>query len=129
MSLRLTLRPGERAVIGGAVVKNGGSRSELFVENRVPVLREADILSPRAVRTPCERVVLALQLMYVDPDRIGEHGEAYRMLVADVRSAAPSCTALLDDVDDHVREGRYYQALRAARRLLEHERRILSRVR
>ena len=40
MALRLKLKPGERVIVGGAVVRNGSSRAELFVENDTPVLRE-----------------------------------------------------------------------------------------
>jgi len=53
MPLRLTLKSQERVIIGGAVVKNGDSRTELHVENKVPILRETDILSPKLVKTPC----------------------------------------------------------------------------
>jgi flagellar protein FlbT len=122
------LKPRERAIIGGAVLRNGGTRVRLRVENSVPVLREPDILSPRAVRTPCERVCLALQLLYVDPEGLGRHLDTYRSLVADVAEAAPSLRPWLAPIDDHVRAGRYYQAIKSARSLREHERELMSHV-
>ena len=45
MGLKITLKPGERMIIGGAVITNGGQKSNFIVENKVPILRDKDILS------------------------------------------------------------------------------------
>ena len=126
MSLRLVLKPHERVIIGGAVVRNGPTRTQFHVENEVPLLREIDILSPGDADTPCRRVYLALQLMYVDPDRHEDHKHTYRELVDDVRTAAPSSDGLLAEIEDHVDAGRYYQALKRARALLHFEEELLT---
>jgi len=128
VALRLTLKPRERVIIGSAVVRNGDSRSELLIENEVPVLREPNILSPGAVRTPCERIYLSLQLVYVDPVQRSQHLGLYRAMVADVLAAAPSCRTLLQSIDEQVEGGRYYQALKVARQLLKHEHRLMTHV-
>jgi flagellar biosynthesis repressor protein FlbT len=129
MALRLTLKPGERVIVGGAVVRMGRSRGELFVDSQTPVLREADVLSPAAVRTPCQRIVLALQLVYIEPERVSHHLALYRTLAEQVRGAAPSTGPLLDAVDRHLETGRHYQALKSARALLDYERELISHVR
>lgn len=129
MAFRLTLKPHERAVIGGAVIRNGNSRAVLLVENEVPLLREGDILSPREVSTPADRVVLAIQLMYLEPHTRETMTATYRQLLEDLRAAAPSLGADLDVVDEHVKAGHFYQALRAARQLRQDERRLLGHVR
>jgi len=126
--LHITLKAGERVVIGGAALRNGGSSTELWIENEVPVLREPDVIAPGAARTPCERVYLALELAYVDPIRSAEHLAAYRALSAEVTAAAPSCGPHLEAIDAHVCAGRLFRALRRTRDLLRHEREILSRV-
>ena len=126
MALRLTLKPHERAIIGGAVIRNGDNRVELLIENEVPLLRESDILSPGAVRTPCERIYLALQLIYVDPTRISEHQASFRALVSDVRSAAPSCEPYLEKIEDYVRAGNLYQAIKSTQDLLIYERKLME---
>ncbi len=128
MALRLTLRPHERVIIGGAVLRNGESRSELLVENEVPVLREQDILSPSSVRTPCQRIYLALQLMYVDHERFAEHQASYEELAADVQLAAPSLTPVLRAIEEQVGAGRIYQALKSARGLLQREQELVRDV-
>jgi flagellar protein FlbT len=127
MPLRLSLKPQERVIIGGAVVKNGDSRTEIFVENQVPILREPDILSPNAVTTPCERIYLAVQLMYVDQDNETQHRRFYEELARDVVEAAPSTKRFLNEVDGHVGKGEYYQALKSIKALLNYEQELLSR--
>jgi flagellar protein FlbT len=129
MPLRLTLKPHERAILGGAVLTNGKHRAELFVETEVPVLRGSDILSPSAVRTPCERIVLAIQLMYVDPQRRAVHAQTYRQLVDDVLDASPSSRRFLDPIDALVEAGKFYPALKQGKELLAFERALLSNVR
>jgi flagellar protein FlbT len=128
MPLRLKLKPGERVILGGAVVRNGSSSTELFVENDTPVLREPDVLRPGSVRTPCERIYLALQLLYVDSEQPGRYTAAYRLLADEVLAAAPSCAPLLTSIDEHLKQGKLYRALREARRLIGHERRLVSHV-
>jgi flagellar protein FlbT len=126
MALRLTLKPNERLIIGGAVVKNGKARTELVVENEVPILRERDILSPQAATTPCRRIYLAIQLMYVDPERLAQHCTAYFQLVRDVAEAAPSTLKFIAPMNDDIVGGRYYQALKNARHLVDYEQELLS---
>ena len=129
MALRLTLKPHERAILGGAVLTNGKHRAELYVETEVPVLRGSEILSPSMVRTPCERIVLAIQLMYVDPQRRAVHEQTYRALVEDVLDASPSSRRLLEPIDALVRAGNYYAALKLGRELMAFEKALLSNVR
>lgn len=128
MALRLTLKPQERAIIGGAVLTNGRHRAELFVETEVPVLRGSDILSPAAVQSPCEHIVLAIQLMYVDPARRASHENSYQQLVADVLDASPSSRRYLEPIEACIADGRYYQALKLGRDLMNHEKELLQHV-
>ena len=127
MALRLSLKPHERVIISGAVIRNGDARVELLVENKVPVLREPDIMSPTDARTPCQRIYLALQLMYVDPDQAPKHLGMLETLVADVLQAAPSCRSSIERLEASVTAGHLYQALKDARNLMNHERELMTR--
>jgi flagellar biosynthesis repressor protein FlbT len=128
MALRISLKPRERVILGAAVIRNGTVRTTLTVENQVPVLRESDIMPPSAMNTPCERIYMAIQLLYVAPESEATTLETYRSLVADVLRAAPSAHPMVEAMDALVGEQQYYQALKAARALLAHERRLLSHV-
>ena len=128
MPLRLTLKPQERVIIGGAVIHNRDLRADLLIENEVPVLRESDILSPKLVRTFCERIYLALQLMYVDEANASQNGDAFRLLSDEVAKISPSLKGLLKEIRGLVDEGRLYQALKRAKELINRERELLGHV-
>ncbi len=66
MALKITLKPQERVIIGGAAVTNGSARSILIIENDVPILREKDIMSEINANTPCKHLYFIIQLMYID---------------------------------------------------------------
>lgn len=129
MSLKITLKPHERLIVGNAVVTNGNSRSDLLIENNVSILREKDILSEKNADTPCKRIYFAIQLMYVDEKNLAEHHTLYWKLVRDVIKAAPSMTPLIDQISEHILHNAYYQALKKTKKLIEYEQEVISRVR
>ena len=45
MALKVELKPHERIVIGGAVLRNGETRCRFVIEGNVPVMRERDIMT------------------------------------------------------------------------------------
>lgn len=128
MALKIELKPHERLIIDGAVIQNGPTRSTFIVENRVPILREKDILGPKEANSPCKRIYLAIQLMYVDEEHLPEHHKLYWELVNDIAKAAPSREKLLAEISGHVIEKRYYQALKATKELIDYEQEAIRRV-
>ncbi len=50
MALKVELKPGERIIIGDCVITNHDQRTRLLIEGQAPILREKDILTPRARR-------------------------------------------------------------------------------
>ncbi|MGQ9646096.1 MAG: flagellar biosynthesis repressor FlbT [Thermodesulfobacteriota bacterium] len=129
MSLKITLKPHERMILGGAVITNGSTRSQLIIENNVSLLRQKDILSEKEANTPCRRIYFVVQLMYVDEDNIVTHHNTYWKLVQDLVKAAPSTMGLIDQISRHILGARYYQALKLARKLIDYEQEITKNVR
>src|ERR1700744_1726250 len=66
MPLKLSLKPGEKFVLNGAVLANGDKRISLVIQNKACVLREKDIMQPDAATTPARRIYLAIMMMYLD---------------------------------------------------------------
>ena len=129
MSLAVTLKSQERMILGGAVVRNTGKHSaHLLVETPVPILRRPDILAAQDASTPCGRIYMALQLMYLDPVKRDEHLKLYLTLVQEVLFAAPSMAAALERINLHVAGGHDYKALQEAKRLLRYEQSLLKGV-
>jgi flagellar protein FlbT len=129
MALKITLKPHERMILGGAVVTNGNFKSELIIENNVPILRQRDILSEKEANSPCRRIYFVIQLMYVDEENLVTHHNTYWKLVQSLVAAAPSVLGLIEQISTHILASRYYQALKLARKLIDYEEEITKHVR
>jgi len=129
MALTITIKPHEKLIIGGAVITNGGAKSELLIENNVPILRGKDIMSLEQADTPCKRIYFTIQLMYVDQENLAEHHRTYWELVTDVVAAAPSRKEILREISDIILVRKYYQALKLTRKLIAYEQEVIGHVR
>jgi flagellar protein FlbT len=129
MGLKISLKPDERIIISGAVLKNGSARSDFVIENNLPILRGKNIMSLTEANSPCKRIYFAIQLMYVDEKNIEEHKMTYWKLVQDVTNAAPSTTFLIDQISDHILHDGHYQALKLTKKLIEYEQGVMNNVR
>ena len=129
MTLKITLKPQEKMIIGGAVLINGNPKNtDLIIENTVPVLRQKDILSEKDATSPCSRIYFVIQLMYIDEANLLTHHNAYWKLVRELLDAAPSLTGVIDQINQHILSARHYQALKLARELITYEQEVISRV-
>lgn len=125
MSLKVELKPHERLIVGNCVITNSDQRTRLFIDGKAPVLREKDILSVATADSPAKRVYFAVQLMYLEDD-IEKLRRDYFALVTDLVRAAPSTTPIVDEINNEILTGQLYKALRAAKKLIQHEQDILS---
>jgi flagellar protein FlbT len=125
MSLKVELKPGERLIVGNCVITNSDQRTRLFIDGKVPILREKDILSATTADTPAKRVYLAVQLMYLKDD-IAAMRQNYFALVNDIVSAAPSTIGLIDQINNEILTGSLYKALKAAKKLIQYEQDLLA---
>lgn len=128
MALKITLKPQERMIIGGAVISNGSKGGSFVIENKVPILRQSDIMSEKAADTPCRLIYLAIQLMYVDSENLATYYANYWNLVQDLVKAAPSMVVFVDQISEHIQGNRHYQALKLTKKMIDYEQEVLSRV-
>jgi flagellar protein FlbT len=66
LPLKLSLKPGEKFVLNGAVVQNGDRRGVLVLQNKASVLREKDIMQPEEAVTPARMIYFPVMMMYLD---------------------------------------------------------------
>jgi flagellar protein FlbT len=125
MSLKVELKPGERIIVGTAVIRNGESRARFFIEGEAPILREKDILTPATADSPAKKIYLAVQLMYLAGDLTG-HNEIYFPLVQDFLTAAPSSLPLIAEINNRILSGDLYKALKAVKNLIAYEQELMS---
>lgn len=128
MPLKLTLKPHEKVIIGGAVIQNGPSSSHFSIENSVPVLRQVDIMTEAQATTACRRLYLLVQLMYIDEKNSSELHPLYWEHVKGIVEAAPSTKGLLSQVSQYILDGKLYQALKQAKKLITYEEELLKHV-
>jgi flagellar protein FlbT len=128
MALKISLKPHERLIIGGAVLVNGASKTEFMIENKVPILRQSSILNAEQANTPASRIYFVIQLMYIDEEHIKEHHKLYWELVRDFVQAAPRSLELIDVISELILQESYYRALKGARQLIEFEQEVIERV-
>jgi flagellar biosynthesis repressor protein FlbT len=128
MALKISLKPNERMIIDSAVITNGGKKTEFIVENRVPILRQNNIISERDADTPCKRLYLTAQLIYIDSDKRKAHRDLFAIQSEEISEAAQSMKPYLEKMSQHIEKSEYYKVLKIGRDLIEYEAEVLSRV-
>ncbi|MEM1104256.1 MAG: flagellar biosynthesis repressor FlbT [Pseudomonadota bacterium] len=130
MPLKLSLKPGEKFVINGAVVANGDRRTTIVVQNKASILRDKDILQTEDVDTPAKRIYFPVMMMYLDGAGRAEHYQNFALRMTEFMSAISSGEglALCMAISKDVMTGEHYKALIKCRKLIEYERERLSYV-
>lgn len=126
MSLKIRLKPQEKVLIGNAVVTNGDRATEFYIENKVPILREKEIMKEEAASTPGRQIYFLVQLMYVDEENFTTYHNQFWEIVRQVILAAPSTTPIITSICHEIMGRRYYQALKEARQLVDYEQELVE---
>ena len=95
MALKLSLKPGEKFVINGAVIANGDRRSSLIIHNKAAILRERDIMQEEEANTPARRVYFPIMLMYLDEDGYDQYYEPFVSRISELMDAIPTPASLV----------------------------------
>ncbi len=125
MALVIDLKPGEKILIGEAVITNDSQRTRLHISGDAPILREKDVLKEEQADTPCKKVYFLIQCMYLARDPAGYH-KKYFELVQEVQHAVPRLTAVFLEINERIMDGHYYKAMKQARDLIKFEEELLS---
>lgn len=130
MPLRLSLKPNERAIIGGAVIKNGPKSSSFTIENQTILLREKDIMTEESANTPAKRIYLVVQLMYLGGglDKAHDYHAQFFQLTREFMAACPTekVLSLVAEIGFNLLDNNFYHALKLCKELVEYEHDILN---
>ena len=123
MPLKLSLKPGEKFVLNGAVVQNGDRRGVLVLQNKASVLREKDIMQAEDATSPARRIYFPVMMMYLDESGAPRYFEEFAARLGEFMGAIANPGVLADCVvaSKHVLAREYYKALMACRQLIEYE--------
>lgn len=127
MALIIDLKPGEKILIGTAVITNDDQRTRLHIAGEAPILREKDVMFEDQADTPCKKVYLLVQCMYLARNPRDYHPKYFEMLKM-IQAAAPSTAIFFMRINEQIIQGHYYRALREAKDLIVHEQELLANV-
>lgn len=127
MALVIDLKPGEKILIGEAVITNDSQRTRLHIAGDAPILREKDVMKEDEAKTsPCKRAYYIIQAMYL-AKKPEELHKTYFEMVEEIQKAAPSCGIFFAQINEEIINDRYYKAMKLARQLIEHETELLDK--
>jgi flagellar protein FlbT len=123
LPLKLSLKPGEKFVLNGAVVQNGDRRGVLVLQNKASVLREKDIMQQEQANTPARRIYFPVMMMYLDEAGAERYYDEFVRRMSEFMGVIRNPNVLADcvDVSKYCMEREYYKALMLCRKLIEYE--------
>ena len=128
MPLKLSLKPGEKFVLNGAVLANGDKRASFVIQNKACILREKDIMQAEEANTPAKRIYFPIMMMYLDPDEADVYYSQFALRMTEFMDAIRDRKALgtCVEISRDVTQGAYYKALIACRKLFDYEQERLN---
>lgn len=123
MPLKLSLKPGERFVLNGAVVQNGDRRCSLVLQNKASVLREKDIMQAEDVTSPARHVYFPVMMMYLDESGADKYHDEFLRRMSEFMGVISNPVILAEcvAVSKSILVREYYKALMGCRKLIEYE--------
>lgn len=130
MALKLSLKPGEKFVINGAVIANGDRRTSLIIHNKAAILRERDIMQEEEANTPARRVYFPIMLMYLDEDGYDKYYEQFVARITELMDAirTPAILELCVQISKDVMARNYYRAVMNCKKVIAFEEELLANV-
>lgn len=128
MALIIDLKPGEKILVGEAVITNDDQRTRLHIAGDAPIMREKDVMKEDEADSPCKKIYFLIQCMYLARDP-RSYFEKYFGLIREIQDAAPTTTFFFLKINEMILEEAYYKALKEARELLKHEEELIANVR
>lgn len=123
MPLKISLKPGEKFVLNGAVIENGDRRSVLVLQNKASVLREKDIMQQEEVTTPARHIYFPIMMMYLSDKQNDAIYEQFVVRMNEFMSVIQSPEVLTEcvAVSRDVMAGEHYKALIRCKKLIVYE--------
>ncbi|MEE7456143.1 flagellar protein FlbT [Methylorubrum populi] len=125
MALRIELKPQERLIINGALIRNGDRRSTFVIENQCKFLRESEILTESEADTAAKRLCVTLQFIYL-ADNPPEAEDLFVRQATEIMKASPSMGPFILAIQDELSARQYHRAIKRGRELIAYERQLLD---
>lgn len=125
MALVIDLKPGEKILIGTAVVTNDSQRTRLHISGDTPILREKDVMKEEEADTPCKKAYFLIQCMYMarNPQM---YNDKYFATIQEIQHAVPRLSFFFLSINEKIIEGHYYKAMKEAKELIKLEKELVE---
>jgi flagellar protein FlbT len=129
MGLKLTLKPNEKIIINGCVVRNAPRKQTLTIETHADVIRDIDILDEAEAATPVKEVYFFVQAAMLQPHIRDEITPIIQKRLGKLVPVFNSqIGGHLMEAANHVSARNYYNALKAIKPVINYERELLALV-
>lgn len=126
MALRITLKPYERLIINGASIRNGDRNSNFLIESHSKFLRESEILHESEADSPCKKLWVTLQVMYLTDHRAEVIDLFYRQ-ATEIMSVMPESVPFMAQMQSAIDEEHFHKAIKTCKQLAKLEKNLLER--
>ena len=120
MPLKIELKPSERLIINGALIRNLDRKAMLLVEGRCKFLRESEIIRESEADTPCKKLCVTLQVLYLADDPSAPENLFVQQSTA-LLGLMPSAGPYLLAIHDAIAAQEYHRAIKLGKQLVAHE--------
>lgn len=126
MPLTIRLRPGERLIVNGAVLRNGSTRAvALEVLNKVTTLHERDLILPEQATSALKQLYLYIQMMHLEPENHEQHYQPFVKLSAmvfadEMKTGNDARCTLITELVELVGQRNFPAALRRLQKEIGH---------
>ena len=125
--LKITLKPNERVVVNGCVLRNGPRRQSLVIENRADIVREGDLLKPDAQATPVSKVYFLVQTALMKPELREKVVPTIQQGLAQLATCfGPDMRLRILQAASEVSMSDFYKAMSGLRPVLRYEAELLA---
>lgn len=127
MALKLTLKPNERIVVNGCVLRNSDRRHVLTVESHADIVRGHDLLEADGEATPVRQAYFLIQTALIRSETRDKIVPLIQKQLADLATCfGGEPLTKVFEAASYVSVRDYYKAMRALRPVLRHEEELLA---
>lgn len=124
MGLRISLKPYERLIINGASIRNGAKNTDFLIESHCKFLRETEIIHESEADTPCKKLCVTLQVIYLADDPAQAEDLFFKQAV-EILHLMPSAAPFMLSIQNELGEKRFHKAIKLGKQLIAHEQELL----
>lgn len=127
MGLRLTLKPNEKVIINGCVVRNADRKQTLIIENHADVIRGEDLLDEAEAATPVKEIYYFVQAAMLQPEI---RDDITPIIQKRLGKLVPVFNAQIGghliEAANHISARNYYNALKSIKPVISYETELLE---